>query len=107
MILEKEDNYFDSNLFEKISSSNKIFWAGIDPPLPWFKCGNEILDNQKDHRLPNHFHQSFEIVYLLEINLGEYKNWPLIVDESLLSATIKSGSRVGKANIVRIVDCVS
>ena len=78
-----QENYFDSNLFDKISSSNKIFWAGVNPPLPWFISTNQILDNEKDHRLPNHFHQTFEIVYLLEINLGDYKNWPLIIDESL------------------------
>lgn len=78
-----QENYFDSNLFDKISSSEKIFWAGVNPPLPWFISSNQILDNEKDHRLPNHFHQTFEIVYLLEITLGDYKNWPLIIDESL------------------------
>lgn len=78
-----QENYFDSNLFDKISSSNNIFWAGANPPLPWFICTNEILNNENDHRLPTHFHQTFEIVYLLEINLGDYKNWPLIIDESL------------------------
>lgn len=31
----------------------------------------------------------------------------LVADENQLSATIKSGSRVGKANIIRVVDCVS
>lgn len=31
----------------------------------------------------------------------------LIADENQLSATIRSGSRVGKANIIRVVDCVS
>lgn len=83
MTLEQKENYFDTNLFDKISCSNKIFWAGVNPPLPWFISTNQILDNEKDHRLPNDFHQSFEIVYLLEINLGDYKNWPLIIDESL------------------------
>lgn len=83
MCPNSQENYFNSNLFDKISSSNKIFWAGVNPPLPWFISSNQILDNEKDHRLPNHFHQTFEIVYLLEINLGDYKNWPLIIDESL------------------------
>lgn len=78
-----QENYFDSNLFDKISSSNNIFWAGVNPPIPWFISSNQILDNDKDNRLPNTFHQTFEIVYLLEINLGDYKNWPLIIDESL------------------------
>jgi len=83
MTLEKRETYLDFELFEKISSGDKVFWAGANPPLPWFISTSQILDNEKDHRLPNHFHQSFEIVYLLEINLGDYKNWPLIIDESL------------------------
>jgi len=78
-----QENYFDSNLFDKISSSINVFWCGVNPPLPWFISTSQMLDNEKDHRLPNHFHQSFEIVYLLEINLGDYKNWQLIIDESL------------------------
>jgi hypothetical protein len=83
MILEKSENYLDLNLLDKISSGNNVFWGGVNPPLPWFISTSQILDNEKDHRLPNHFHQSFEIVYLLEINLGDYKNWQLIIDESL------------------------
>ena len=34
-------------------------------------------------------------------------NTELIANENQLSAIIKSGSRVGKANIIRIVDCVT
>jgi len=83
MTFEKRETYLDFELFEKISSGDKVFWAGANPPLPWFISTSQILDNEKDHRLPNHFHQSFEIVYLLEINLGDYKNWQLIIDESL------------------------
>lgn len=83
MLLEGQENYFDNDLFDKISLSKKALWAGTNPPLSWFQCTNAILENEKDHRLPDSFHQSFDLVYLLEINLGEYKNWPLILDEAL------------------------
>lgn len=78
-----QENYFDNNLFEGISKSTKVFWAGLNPPLSWFSTTNAILENEKDHRLPNHLHQSFDFVYLLEKNLGEFKNWILITDEAL------------------------
>ncbi|WP_143498518.1 hypothetical protein [Pseudomonas sp. Irchel s3b5] len=74
---------FDSKLLSEICDSKLVFWAGLFPPTSAFKSSTRILDERYDFRqLPND-HGKYSAVYLTEIDLGQIKQWPLIMDEAL------------------------
>lgn len=74
---------FDTTFKELLSSSTKVFWAGKNPPLNWMESTEDLFNPQLDYRLPPSLHQQFAVVYLVEIDLGSLKAWPLILDETL------------------------
>ncbi|CAB3789239.1 hypothetical protein LMG28614_02830 [Paraburkholderia ultramafica] len=73
----------DNSLKELLGKSSEVFWAGDRPPLGWMKSSSRIYNPKSDFRLPAEFHQSFDVVYLTERDLGSIKAWPLVVDEAL------------------------
>ncbi|ASL48459.1 hypothetical protein bAD24_III13740 [Burkholderia sp. AD24] len=73
----------DDALKALLATSAEVFWAGDRPPLGWMKSSSRIYDPKSDFRLPADFHQSFDLVYLTERDLGAIKAWPLVVDEAL------------------------
>jgi len=78
-----DNKFYDEILSKKLASAEKVFWAGTMPPFPWMNASPDIYDRNKDHRLNPDFHQEFDLVYLVERNLGREKNWPMIIDEAL------------------------
>lgn len=66
-----------------LKNADDIFWAGALPPLSSMQSSNDIYDPNKDYRLASNFHQQFDLVYLVEKNLGSLKAWPLIMDEAM------------------------
>lgn len=66
-----------------LTSATRVFWAGASPPLSRMESSNLILDPKADYRMPASFHQAFDLVYLVEKDLGKIKAWPLVVDEAL------------------------
>ena len=73
----------DSSLRAILESDAKVFWAGKIPPLARMQASERIFDPLHDFRMPPTFHQSFQLVYLVERDLGTIKAWPLVVDEAL------------------------
>ncbi len=73
----------DSALRAMLASGGRVFWAGKLPPLARMQASERILDPVHDFRMPPAYHQSFQLVYLVERDLGTVKAWPLVVDEAL------------------------
>lgn len=73
----------DSELIEFIANSTEIFWAGSQPPLGRMVASETIYTAESDFRLPPDHHQRFDLVYVVERDLGSIKQWPLVVDEAL------------------------
>jgi FkbM family methyltransferase len=73
----------DAEIMRRLSLGQRVFWGGTCPPLSWFRCSNQIFDPSRNYRLSATEHQQYSIVYLNEKNLGEFKAWPLIIDEAL------------------------
>ncbi len=73
----------DAALRAMLASDARVFWAGKIPPLARMQASEHILDPSHDFRMPPTFHQSFQLVYLVERDLGTIKAWPLVVDEAL------------------------
>ncbi len=53
------------------------------PPLARCENTTRPLDPAVDYRMPPEAHQAYDLVYLVENDVGRQKAWPLIVDESL------------------------
>ena len=73
----------DHSLKQLLAGSAQVFWAGRIPPIPIMQASERILDPDFDFRMPPVFHQNFDLVYLVERDLGRIKAWPLILDEAL------------------------
>jgi FkbM family methyltransferase len=78
-----DGSVIDSEIMRRLSSRRRVFWAGTRPPLTWFNHTGQIFDPAQGYRLPPTEHQQYDLVYLNERNLGDFKAWPLIVDEAL------------------------
>lgn len=73
----------DLQLKEILRKSDNVFWGGDNPPFARFCAGTKIFDPNSDYRLSPDAHESFDMVYLAENDLGQIKAWPLVLDESL------------------------
>jgi hypothetical protein len=69
-------------LSSSLSSKEKIFWGGINPPNKDYISDMKVYDPKYDYRLSSEYHRSFSKVYLHEILISEMKPWPLILDEA-------------------------
>lgn len=74
---------FDSKLLSEICNSLAVFWGGQHPPVGYFTCSTNLFESERDFRQSSIQHGSFDTVYLTEIDIGLYKQWPLILDEAL------------------------
>lgn len=77
------NSVIDAEIMRRLSLGQRVFWGGTCPPLSWFSNSNQIFDPSYNYRLPASDHQQYDIVYLNERNLGEFKAWQLIIDEAL------------------------
>lgn len=74
---------FDAKLLKYICTAERVFWAGKHPPLSSMTTSTRIFDLNKDFREISVHHGNFSVVFLVEYNLGDFKQWPLILDEAL------------------------
>ncbi len=73
----------DATLLAEIGAGDDIFWAGNCPPLGRLNTSHRLFDPTHDFRQPPSDHGRFSAVYLVEKDLGQHKQWPLILDEAL------------------------
>jgi len=73
----------DSDIFGVLGASGFNYWVGETAPLPGFIASNDVLVADKDFRLTSELHGSFDGVYYVEHDLGQSKQWRLILDELL------------------------
>lgn len=73
----------DDDVLDAVGPDSRVFWGGDQTPLPHFTAGPAIYDPDADFRLPPDWHGTFDVVYLTERDLGDVKQWPLVVDEAL------------------------
>lgn len=70
----------DDALQSVLTHATAVFWAGTQPPFPWMKASDNIYDNVSKNLQMDH---AFEIVYLIERDLGTIKTWPEILHNAL------------------------
>lgn len=80
-----EQVQFDSSagLLDLIQPERRIFWGGTCPPLNWIDASTQLFEPSHDYRMPAHTHQAYDVVYLIERDLGTMKAWPQVLDEAL------------------------
>lgn len=73
----------DSFFFQSILNGNRqeILWVGKFPTLPFVKSTCAPFDSENYFRATPDLHGNFKYVFAVEYNLGEFKQWPLILDE--------------------------
>ncbi len=64
-------------------SSGPTYWAGTDAPIPGCIVSERLFDGHAAFREDPEMHGVFDVVYIVERDLGAYRQWPLIVDEAL------------------------
>lgn len=74
---------FESTLLSEVSGDGPVFWAGDRIPSAGLTASHALFDAGGDFRLPPFEHGRYRTVYLVEHDLGRYKQWPLIMDEAL------------------------
>jgi hypothetical protein len=60
--------------------------------------GTAIVDPERDFRLPPALHQRFDLVFVVEKELGAIKQWPLVLDEALRAV------RPGGIVVLRLIE---
>lgn len=73
----------DRSLIDLLREAGSVYWAGSSPPLGRFEASERIYNPDSDFREAPRLHRRFDIVMLVERDLGRFKAWPLIVDEAL------------------------
>jgi hypothetical protein len=74
---------FESKLLSDVITDAPVFWAGKLTPSAGVTNSLALFDEACDFRLPASEHGRFAAVYLVEYDLAQYKQWPLILDEAL------------------------
>lgn len=74
---------FDSKLLSDIIDAGPVFWGGQRAPTAGMDYSQALFQAAGDFRLPPSDHGRYRTVYLVEHDLGLYKQWPLILDEAL------------------------
>lgn len=64
-------------------TEQSVYWAGAHAPLPSCTVSSRILSPEGDFREEASQHGTHTAVCLVEPDLGQYKQWPLILDEAL------------------------
>lgn len=59
------------------------YWCGLDAPMPGCVTSQRLVDRHAGFREAPEMHGVFSAVYLVEHDLGHFRQWPLIVDEAL------------------------
>jgi FkbM family methyltransferase len=77
------DKPSEFDIFSLLTSGARILWAGCLPPLSRMDADTRLLDPMRDYRMPPEAHQAYDLVYLVENDLGKVKAWPMVVDEAL------------------------
>jgi len=73
----------ESTLLGDITGDGPVFWAGVRVPSAGIDSACALFDADADFRLAPCEHGRYQTVYLVEYDLGLYKQWPLILDEAL------------------------
>ena len=59
------------------------YWVGETPPLPGFVTSRDVTDPNADFRVEPDLHGTFDGVFFVEHDLGDMKQWRLVLDELL------------------------
>jgi hypothetical protein len=73
----------ESMLFDQLAEGAPAFWAGKRVPRAGLSASSALFDESSDFRVSPSEHGRYHAVYLMEEDLGHYKQWPLILDEAL------------------------
>ncbi|WP_426110386.1 hypothetical protein [Massilia sp. PWRC2] len=73
----------ESKLLSDFNNGEPAYWAGENVPSAGFEHSTDLFDAGADFRLSPSEHGRYHRVYLVENDLGHYKQWPLIMDEAL------------------------
>lgn len=74
---------FESTLLADVIADGPVFWAGTRLPSAGLTGSTALFDAAGDFRLAPSEHGRYRTVYLVEQDLGYWKQWPLILDEAL------------------------
>ena len=74
---------FEAKLLNDVYNGGQIYWAGQRPPTVNLTVSQSLFDAEGDFRLSPTEHGGYSTVYLVEYDIGLYKQWPLILDEAL------------------------
>jgi hypothetical protein len=73
----------ESKLLNDVCDDGPMFWGGEQVPSGGMDHSQALFQAANDFRLPPSEHGRYRTVYLVEHDLGRYKQWPLILDEAL------------------------
>lgn len=90
-------------------SSGRVFWGGHQQPLPDMTADDRIFSADADFRMGPDHHGRYDLVYLVEHDLGLIKQWPLILDEALrlIDKTGIVVLRLRESNLVTIFEAAN
>jgi hypothetical protein len=73
----------DATALALATSDGPIYWSGSDAPVPGCIVSDRLFDPRCAFREEPEMHGLFDVVYLVERDLGLFRQWPLIIDEAL------------------------
>lgn len=62
---------------------SSVYWAGVLPRVPAEVCSTELFNLGAASRAVPSRHGRFETVRLDEVDLSDYKSWPVLLDEAI------------------------
>lgn len=73
----------ESTLLSAMVQDGPIFWGGVRVPTAGIDNSQDLFQAVGDFRMLPSEHGRYRTVYLVEHDLGLWKQWPLILDEAL------------------------
>lgn len=59
------------------------FWAGLAAPAQGMTASDNLFNGRAGYREHSQHHGRYAAVYLVDLNIGHYLQWPVILDEAL------------------------
>lgn len=72
-----------AELLTYADAEKQAFWAGSAVPAPGVTASANLFNGRPGYREDSEHHGRYAAVYLIDLNIGHYPQWPVILDEAL------------------------
>jgi hypothetical protein len=79
----RADDVIHAGAMDLVTRTGRKYWVGREAPVPGCVTSDALLEARGLHRASPDEHGTYDVVYLVETDLGTLPYWQVLVDEAL------------------------